>query len=378
MDSGENSMSKITFEDKTYRVIDIDGVVYDGKDSAKNRTSDYIINTFGKDYFDNKRVLDLACASGAILFEIRNRIKKGVGVDVDSKKLNIGKLIAHDNDISNIIFHEERLEEFINKIDESYDCVFLLNILHHIQDPYGVLNIVAEITEDIICIEAPAKGFYRAYARDVKKDLNFNKLNIEDITNFLTERNYTLIKKSESENQESFIGPTRYICIYKKKRINFSDISEIKKVYGGLLVGPGASGKTKLLHDIYGISVEYKGTNIIKNKVFNDEGKSLKFGKNISKFTKKYPIAYIAPNYKSVDGFKPNIDAWVKILKEVDACAIVCYVRPHVHRERLINRLKNKGTPHFNQHTDNYPFSYQSLLYKFEQNDIKCCVINTE
>ena len=211
-------MSKTTFKDKTYRLIDIDGAKYDGKDSAKERTSDYVINAFDKNYFDDKRVLDLACASGAILFEIRNKIKKGVGVDVDPKKLNIGKLIAHDNEISNVVFHEERLENFINTIDESFDCVLLLNILHHIQDPYGALNIVAEIAEDTICVEAPEKGFYRPYKRDLDKIPNFTKVDVDDITKFLLERNYELVTKNQSENQESFVGPTRYVCIYKKKR----------------------------------------------------------------------------------------------------------------------------------------------------------------
>jgi len=84
-------MNKKTFKDKTYRSINIDGLIYEGKDSIKNRTSKYIIDYMGgEDYFKNKKVLDLACASGAILFEIRNQISKGVGVDVDHKKLDIG------------------------------------------------------------------------------------------------------------------------------------------------------------------------------------------------------------------------------------------------------------------------------------------------
>jgi len=164
----------------------------------------------------------------------------------------------------------------------------------------------------------------------------------------------------------------------QKKKINFSNITDVKKNTKGLLIGPGASGKTKLLHEIYNINIEYKAPDIIKNKVTNEDGKSLKFGKNTDKFDDRYPIAYIAPNYNSIEGYKPNIDAWIELIKESCASAIVCYIKPHTHRLRLKNRIMNKGTPHPNQHTDNYPFSYQNLFYKLDKQNIEYCVINTQ
>jgi len=218
MDNGENKMIKKAFKDKTYRIINIDDKVYFGKDSFKNRTSSYIINMFGGEYFEDKTVLDLGCASGAILFDIREKIKKGIGVDVDSKKLNIGKSIAEENNIDNISFFEERLEEFVHNTMAVPDCIFLLNILHHVQDPYGILNMVSELSNDMVCVEAPETGFYRAYARDTGKEAKSEPLNIQDIISFFVERDYILLKKQESDNQESFIGPKRFVCLFKKKR----------------------------------------------------------------------------------------------------------------------------------------------------------------
>jgi len=115
-------MTTETFKDKTYRLININDNFYCGKDSFKNRTSDYIINAFDENYFDNKIILDLGCASGAILFEVTNKVKKGVGIDVDSKKLNIGRHIIRENEIQNISLHEARIENFIHKTEESYSC----------------------------------------------------------------------------------------------------------------------------------------------------------------------------------------------------------------------------------------------------------------
>ena len=211
-------MTNRLFKDKTYRIINIDGKVYSGKDAFKNRTCEYIIEMFDEDYFNNKTVLDLGCASGAVLFDIKNKIKKGIGVDIDPKKLNIGKFICDEHKIKNIFFHEQRFEKFINQTEETYDCIFLLNVLHHVQSPYKILNIAAEISDDLICIEAPKIGFYDPYDRDFGKKIEYDKLNIEDIISFLQERNYDLLIKQESENQENFIGDSkRFVCFLRKK-----------------------------------------------------------------------------------------------------------------------------------------------------------------
>jgi len=370
-------MIKKIFKDKTYRVINIDDKIYFGKDSFKNRTSSYIIDAFDEDFFKNKKVLDLGCASGAVLFEIKDSIKIGVGVDVDLKKLNIGKQIAKDHKIENITFSEDRLERFLYKTSEFFDCIFLLNILHHVQNPYGILNIVAEISDDLICIEAPEKGFYDAYKRDLGKEIKFNKLDLQDIISFLEERNYSLLRSQKSENQESFDGADRSVCVFKKKRNVFHSQEEVIKTKNAIVVGPGTSGKTRFLHKVYNREIEYKAQDIIKNNVLNEEGTSLKYGKNVSNFTKKHPIIYMAPDYKSLRGYKPNIDAWIEVLQEKKATAIVCYIPLHILRDRIENRLKNKKGNVAKQHLDNYPFSYQNLFYKLEQNKIKYFTIQT-
>lgn len=371
-------MSKIIkYDEKTYRHIKIGDNIYTGKDGHKNRESDYIIDLFDKTYFNDKKVLDLACASGAILFHIKDKIKKGVGVDVDEKKLNIGKKLVEEHDIQNINLHEQKLEEFANNTDDTYDCIFLLNILHHIQNPYGVLNLIAEISNDTICVEAPEEGFYRPYKRDINKEVFFDKIDVQDIIDYLDKRNYELIKKEESQNQENFVGSKRYVCIFQRKKIEFTDASDIKKLDKGILIGPGASGKTRLLHEIYDIDIEYKAKDIIKNNVFDGNGKSLKFGKNIMSFTDLYPIVYLAPNHDSDNGYVPNIDSWVSVLKETDATGVICYIRPSIHRMRLYNRIENKKGTSENQHSDNYLFSYQNLFYKLDSENIKYIVIDT-
>ena len=209
----------ISYSDKTYRHIEIDGKNYSGKDGFKNRKPNYIIEKFEENYFNDKTVLDLACASGAILFNIKDEVKKGVGVDVDHQKLDIGIDIAKKHEVNNLEFHLSKLEPFIDNTKENFDTIFLLNILHHVQEPYKILDIVSEISNDTICIEAPYTGYYNAYKRDLDKEVKFEgRLDLQNIIDYLEKRNFTLLVNEKSENQESFQGPTRHVCIFKKKQ----------------------------------------------------------------------------------------------------------------------------------------------------------------
>ena len=382
-------MEKITVvKDKTYRIINIDNNIYKGRDSNKNRTSKYIIDALGgPEILKDKEVLDLACASGAILFEVRNFIKKGTGADVDDKKLNVGKDIISEHNIENISLHNIRLEQFLVKENkQKYDCIFLLNIIHHLPKPREALDLVAEISNNLICIEAPKEGFYNPYPRDEKLPTPSMALSIADIDAHLSSRGFKLVNKIKSENQENFMGPEgdyeRYVCVFEKKRkenILFSDIEDIKKLKKAFVVGPGASGKTRLLHEIYNVEIEYKGPEIIKNKVFGPNGMSLKWSSNVRDFTKEHPILYIAPDYKSKEGFKPNIDAWIEEIKNQSATAVVCYTLPNTLYARTVNRFENKNTSApAEQYFDNFPFSYQELFEKFKNNNIEYCVYNCD
>lgn len=136
-----------------------------------------------------------------------------------------------------------------------------------------------------------------------------------------------------------------------------------------------------MLHELYDVSIEYKGKEIIKNKVFNNKGKSLKYGKNITKSSIDFPFIYIGPDFKNENENlnvydKPEIDSWINALKNNNAAAIVCYVKPYEHKRRLFNRFINKKIATSDHYLTKYPFSYQNLFYKLDKNNIKYYVID--
>jgi len=87
--------------------------------------------------FKNKTVLDIGCNMGYFLFEI---------LDVHAKKVTgyEGKILCGEflNRAIKLMNEKNRFEFYntyfnFNKVNEKYDVVLLLNVLHHLGDDYG-------------------------------------------------------------------------------------------------------------------------------------------------------------------------------------------------------------------------------------------------
>ena len=77
---------------------------------------------------DNSTVLDIGCGNGAVDFEVAQKAKKVVGVDISKKSILYAKKYFSRNNIQYI--HGDALEYQIN---EKFDFIILSNVLEHIQ-----------------------------------------------------------------------------------------------------------------------------------------------------------------------------------------------------------------------------------------------------
>jgi len=206
------------YKDKTYRIIKINDNVYSGKDREKKRTPGYIFNGFPHGYLKDKSILDLGCASGAILFEaMKYEIAEGFGVEIDPVKLNIGKEICKIEKMNKLSLFNCDILNYLEKCGRQFNCIFILNILHHLPFPFLVLDYIMDLSTDYICIETPMKAAYMPYPRDKKMEKQFNKpLSIEALSDYLLCSNWKLAYKNESENQSSFKGGDRCVILFKK------------------------------------------------------------------------------------------------------------------------------------------------------------------
>ena len=84
---------------------------------------------------DNSIVLDIGCGNGAVDYDVAQKAKKVVGVDISKKSILFAKKYFSRNNIQ--YFHGDALEYQFN---ERFDFIILSNVLEHIQDRIPFLN----------------------------------------------------------------------------------------------------------------------------------------------------------------------------------------------------------------------------------------------
>lgn len=108
--------------------------------------------------FKGKKVLDIGSNQGGMLFEIKDSIKWGVGIDYDHKMVNVANKICQVESLDKISFYNfnleneplELIEDFLP--EKNVDVVFLLAVCRWISNWKEVLNYCAKIS-DILLIE---------------------------------------------------------------------------------------------------------------------------------------------------------------------------------------------------------------------------------
>jgi hypothetical protein len=348
------------FSEKTYRKIVVGQDEYVGRDGYKNRLPDYLTAPFGKGFFSGKRVLDLGCASGAVLFMLaQSGIECGVGVEIDKKKLDIGREIKANHAFDKIQLYETDILSYFRDHLEQFDCVFLLNILHHLPNPHMVMDYSASVSSDIICMEMPDKAWYVPYPRDKAKKKSFNRpLGPAQIISYMKDLSFHVQSILESENRESFIGGTRNIYIFKKQKIPKCLLSDISRKEPQLIIGPGCAGKTTLLEGL-GLKTKEESGGPYK---FRDKGSYKQIGWRgiiekvtgcsgryaLNVFNSQKPILYLNPDYQykicngTMRGIRLNTDAWLDIIEKQRCKALVCYAPKRVLKQRLADRLRSR------------------------------------
>lgn len=209
-----------------------------------------------------KSLLDIGCRYGYFSFEAFKRgATRVVGVDFDEDALSKANKLKL---ITKLGVEFKKLDISTETIDETFDYVLCLNILHHLQDPLSVLKKLITQTKERLVLEIAGLG-----GKDAKKFFNRHRLtswllypipiaqpllnrlpiillgaeNRAFEANFFFSRTairrLLLTQNNVFWKVEIFTSPFkgRFICIAEKLRI------------GELLIvaGPSASGKSHLI-----------------------------------------------------------------------------------------------------------------------------------
>lgn len=133
-----------------YHTLNILGQELKGRRNPKQR-----LEQAGFD-FNNKSVLDIGSNQGGMLFQIKNEIKWGVGIDYDHRMTNVANKITQVESIQNIDFFSFNLEneplDLINDFlpEKKVDIVFLLAVCRWIKNWREVIDFCAKISDTML------------------------------------------------------------------------------------------------------------------------------------------------------------------------------------------------------------------------------------
>jgi len=112
--------------------------------------------TIFPDDMSGKTVLDLGSKFGYFCFEALKRgAQRVVGVDVDADSVRKARLLA-DCLGAKATFEQFDIEK--DSIDESFDYVLCLNLLHHMRNPLSLLESLVAIADERLILEVAALG----------------------------------------------------------------------------------------------------------------------------------------------------------------------------------------------------------------------------
>jgi len=126
-----------------------------------------------------KTVLDLGCNCGGMLYAVHNKIKHGIGFDINSSAIANANQIKNDYSINNLEFHVKDLEHHTDFEIPSTDVTFMLSISRWVTTWKEVLK---RINSDVLIFEAHSK----AKSNEAQEQIDFVKTVYPNVEHLLT------------------------------------------------------------------------------------------------------------------------------------------------------------------------------------------------
>lgn len=129
-----------------YHTLRVDGHQFVGQRDPQQRLDGLPFD------FNGKSVLDIGCNQGGMLLALADRIRKGVGVDVDYRLVNVANRVRDYQDLGNLSFYVFDLErdnlELLRSLFDgnSVDIVFLLAVCMWIKNWRDVIDTIRSIS----------------------------------------------------------------------------------------------------------------------------------------------------------------------------------------------------------------------------------------
>ena len=88
----------------------------------------------------NARLLDIGCGGGILAEQLAKLGADVTGIDLADDSLAVAKLHALENQIDNVSYKKESVEQHANNHQAHYDVVTCLEMLEHVPDPQSIVE----------------------------------------------------------------------------------------------------------------------------------------------------------------------------------------------------------------------------------------------
>jgi len=94
-----------------------------------------------------KKVLDVGCGGGILSESMERRGAQVLGIDMGEAPLNVARIHAEQEDVSNIEYRQIPVEQLAEEQAGQYDVVTCMEMLEHVPDPGSVVRACAELVK---------------------------------------------------------------------------------------------------------------------------------------------------------------------------------------------------------------------------------------
>lgn len=104
-----------------------------------------VLNALMRFELDSKRILDLGSGHGYALFWLAPRYPDSIfeGIELDGSQVEECKQVAESLQLENLSFRQGTYEDL--KQPDTYDVIFSIDVLEHVEDDMGMLQRMAEV-----------------------------------------------------------------------------------------------------------------------------------------------------------------------------------------------------------------------------------------
>jgi len=206
---------------KIQNKLELEKHISQHQEHKANLFENYIAQYFPKDFFKNKKVLEIGCGFGGnIIHLIRHYNSDAIGLDLDSDAIEIAQDIAQENGIDKNKFLNCAAENVTEYVKDKFDLIISMQVLEHVQDVQksieemlNVLNKGGYIFIHVPNYDSKFETHYRIKMPSNKKADFINLLKEKDINtdfaeslNFVNKQYFIEILK-EITFEKSFILP---------------------------------------------------------------------------------------------------------------------------------------------------------------------------